>query len=211
MKELKKKMFALCLIGMFVLAGCGGSSGGGSAQNPPGVVDDGGTGGGGTDPTDMGSWARIIESGYEVGVRHTGNNLFARYALGGTNPTLSASSPMNQPRMAGTWAGKWAADYGGQLESRDEGDARVNVSITGSQVSATLTYSGIDVPSVSGSITTAPASVSNGRFAPRVSVNVEGTQLSFSGEGQFGGTDQKGVVGYMSGPDFRSIFYGDKQ
>ena len=200
---------SLIMVAMVALAlsGCSGSSSGGGGGSPN--IDNSGDNPSG--PDNLGSWNSIMDGGIQVGVSHTEHDLFARYAAGGSNPTLSASSPANQPTVAGTWSGKWAANHGDELEMRDDGDARINVTIAGSRVDATLTYSGINIPSVPGSITSAPASVTDGRFAPRTSVNVQGVTFTFAGEGQFGGADQQGVAGYVSGPGFRSIFYGDKQ
>ena len=164
------------------------------------------------DMNSLGSWATITDIGVSVGIRHAGHDLFARYDADGRNPILSAASPMNQPTVSGTWSGRWQATYGVELESTDRGDARIDVSISGGRVEATLMYSGIDIPSVPHSIRSAPAPVTGGRFAPSASVTLEGgTRTTFAGEGQFGGADQQGVVGYVGGPDFRSIFYGDKQ
>lgn len=160
---------------------------------------------------DLGAWTKIRVGGYAVGITHDGHDLFARYDLGGVNPRLSASAPAHQPTASATWTGRWEAYYGEELESRDVGSARVRVSVAGGQTAATLTYSGINIPAVPGSITTPAAAVTDGRFAPSATITVAGEQLSFAGQGQFGGTAQQGVVGYIGGPDFRSVFYGEKQ
>lgn len=191
------------------LSGCSGSGGGDGNGN--GSPINGTPGGDSSGMNDLGSWNRIVVSGTQVGIMHTGHDLFARYAPDGSSPTLSAAAPTHQPTVAGTWSGRWSAQHGDELENRDDGGARINVTINGSQVDATLTYSGINIPSVPRSITSAPASVTDGRFAPRASLSVGGGTFTFAGEGQFGGADQQGVAGYVSGPGFRSIFYGDKQ
>ena len=164
------------------------------------------TGGGMTVP-DLGQWNVITVSGTEVGYENATLGLSAQYDTMGMNPTLTASSPMHQPTVTGTWRGMWDGYVDG---NRDGGPARVDVTIQGSAVSATLNYSGIDgVPGLT-SATSAPASVIDGRFAPSVTVIVAGQSLTYSGQGQFGGTEQRGVVGYMSGDGLRSVFYGTR-
>ncbi len=214
-----------------VLAGCGGSDSDpehsmSDVMDPPGTGSNNGGGPGGgdgsDDMSDLGEWALVRADGVPVGYEHTGYNLMARFDSTGANPTITASSPTHQPQVSGTWSGRWSLRYtaltseSGALDETDDGDARVNVTIAGSNVDAVLTYSGIDVPGLPSSISSDRASVSNGRFAPSVTVSIPtetGGRVSrtFSGLGQFGGTDQKGVVGYVSGQDFRSVFYGGRQ
>lgn len=91
---------------------------------------------------------------------------------------------------------------------RDDGTAEIDVEIQGGAVEATLTYHDVDG---FGSVPTDPAVVSaTGHFAPGATVDIQGVPTAFSGEGQFGGTDQRGVAGYINGPAFRSVFYGDR-
>ncbi len=49
--------------------------------------------------------------------------------------------------------------------------------------------------------------VSGGRFSGSTTANSQ----AFAATGQFGGSNQSGVVGHASGPGFQSVFYGDKQ
>ncbi len=48
--------------------------------------------------------------------------------------------------------------------------------------------------------------VSGGRFTG----STTGNSRTYDAVGQFGGADQAGVVGHATGPDFRSVFYGNK-
>ena len=191
-----------------MLAGCGGGDGG--VRNGP------------DDMSGLGEWALVRADGAPVGYEHTGYDLMAKFDSTGANPTITASSPTHQPQVSGTWSGRWSARYTaltsdlGALDETDDGNAKIDVTIAGSNVDAVLTYSGIDVPGLPSSISSDRASVSNGRFAPSVTVSIPtetGARVSrtFSGLGQFGGTDQKGVVGYVSGQDFRSVFYGGRE
>ena len=109
--------------------------------------------------------------------------------------------------MTGTWEGQWAGVH--EDEVADSGRAEIGVVVSGSNVQATLTY--FDVMQV-GDVTAAPATVVDGRFSPTATITVGGSSLTYSGEGQFGGTDQAGVVGYVDAPDlsFLSVFYGDR-
>ena len=165
----------------------------------------------------FGRWKVVEEDGNPIGVKNGEYNLFTLYDAGLANPTLTAPSASAQPAGAGpgtmslTWLGEWAGLHGDDFELSDRGEARVDVEISVSSVDATLTYSGIDIPSVPRTISTAPAPVSDGRFAPSVTIGIEGASVTFGGEGQFGGADQRGVAGYIDGPGFRSIFAGDRE
>ena len=164
-----------------------------------------------------GRWALVEEGGSPVGIENDEYDLFVRYDAGGGNPTLTAPSASAQPVGAGpgtmslTWLGEWVGIHGDDFELSNRGDARVDVEISANSVDATLTYSGIDIPSIPRTISTAPAPVSDGRFAPSATIDVEGVAVTFDGEGQFGGADQRGVAGYIDGPGFRSIFAGDRE
>ena len=48
--------------------------------------------------------------------------------------------------------------------------------------------------------------VTDGRFTGSTAANSN----SYDAVGQFGGANQAGVVGHATGPDFRSVFYGNK-
>ena len=159
------------------------------------------------DMLDLGQWAVITVGGADVGYMNTTHGLSAQYDTSGANPTITASSPMHQPTVSGTWTGMWAGRVGPQLDVVDDGPAEVNVTIQGSNVHATLTYN--DITGI-GNITSDRTSVTDGRFSPSATVTVAGVPLNFAGEGQFGGTDQRGVAGYVGGPGLRSVFYGDR-
>ena len=106
---------------------------------------------GATDMTDLGEWKIIREGGVSVGYEHSVHDLFAKFDSQGNNPTITASSPDHQPTVAGTWVGKWAARYTelesdyGEYDGSDSGEARINVTISGSTVRAKLTYNGIEL------------------------------------------------------------------
>ncbi len=203
-----------------MLAGCGGS--GDDSRTPMSNTMEPPTAGP-NDMNDLGEWTVVMENGRATGYEHTGHGLTARFDATGENPMITASSPMHQPTVAGTWSGRWAARYTaltsepGALDETDDGTATIGVTIAGGDVEAILTYSGIDVPGLPSSMSSAPASVTDGRFAPSGTVSIPtGTgsvSRTFRGLGQFGGTDQSGVVGYVTDgdEDFRSTFYGERQ
>ena len=70
-----------------------------------------------------------------------------------------------------------------------------------------LTYSDVNG---FGTVTSAAVMVTDGRFMPCGTVVVEGEPITFTGASQFGGMNQRGVVGYVGGYQFRSVFYGDR-
>ncbi len=197
------------------LAGCGGSGDDSSTMDPPTA--------GPNEMTDLGEWTVVMENGRATGYEHTGHGLTARFDATGGNPMITASSPMHQPTVAGTWSGRWAARYTaltsepGALDETDDGTATIGVTIAGGDVEAVLTYSGIDVPGLPSSMSSDPAPVTDGRFAPSGTVSIPtgsgSVSRTFRGLGQFGGTDQAGVVGYVTDgdEDFRSTFYGERQ
>lgn len=179
-------------------------------MQPPPEID--------TTPT-AAEWETAMD-GLALGVSHAGYGLLAEFDVMGM-PSLTASSPMNQPTVSGTWSGNWSARYtalgsdSGALDASDDGTATIAVTLDGTGVEAVLTYSGIDIPGLSASVSTPAATVTDGRFEPSVTVDVptsSGTTVAstFSGAGQFGGANQNGVAGHMSGEDFRSVFYGDR-
>ncbi len=197
---------SVILVMSLIIGGCGGSGGSGGGGPSAGIGMD-----------DLGEWSVISQGSIAVGFEHTEYALRAQFDADGSNPTITASSPMHQPTVAGTWSGKWSGRYSlnDYLDGQDSGNARINVTIAGDDVFATLVYSDIDIQGVASSISFARASVTNGRFAPRATVSVPtetGGRVSrtYSGFGQFGGSEQQGVVGYVSGTDFRSAFYGDR-
>ena len=116
---------------------------------------------------------------------------------------------MGRQLGGGGGGGRFGADF----NDKDFGDANtmsINVTIQGNSVEATLTYDDVDVLG-GGSFTTPAATVNtSGRFTPSVTVTAGGSSLTYSGAGQFGGTDQRGVAGYLRGPAFASLFWGDR-
>ncbi len=212
-----------------ILASCGGGGGDGPSTSMPDATetpDNGngnGNGNGGTDMTDLGDWELIRVGDVSVGYRHSGHALSAKFDSQGNNPTITAASTDHQPTVAGTWVGKWTARYTelesdyGEWDGSDSGEARINVTISGSNVRAKLTYNGIDFIGLPSSLSTGYTSVVNGRFTPVFNASIrteEGTfSGSLSGVGQFGGTDQNGVVGYITSRtlEIRSAFYGDRE
>ena len=202
------------------LAGCGGS--GDDSRTPMSSTMDPPTAGP-NEMTDLGEWTVVRENGLATGYEHAGHGLTAKFDATGGNPTITDSSPMHQPTVAGTWSGRWIARYTaltsepGTLDETDDGTATIGVTIAGGDVEAVLTYSGIDVPGLPSSMSSAPASVTDGRFAPSGTVSIPtgsgSVSRTFRGLGQFGGTDQAGVVGYVTDgdEDFRSTFYGERR
>lgn len=196
---------ACLLIAAAALYGCGGGGGGGApstdmTDTPDPVAD--------FDLTDLGQWEVVLDAaGDPVGFEHTMHGLNVHYDSNSA-PSITASSPAHQPTVTGTWEGQWAG-YHVDLDADDSGRAEIGVVVSGSNVQATLTY--FDVMQV-GDVTAAPATVVDGRFSPSATITVGGSSLTYSGEGQFGGAGQAGVVGYVDAPDlsFLSVFYGDR-
>ena len=192
------------LIVVAALQGCGGGGGGGTpSANMPDTPDHLAEFG----LDDLGEWEFVLDAfGDVAGVEHTTHGLNAHYDSN-FNPVITASSPADQPTVTGTWEGQWAGVHQGEVA--DSGRAEIDVVVSGSNVQATLTY--FDVMQV-GNVTAAPATVVDGRFSPTATITVGGSSLTYSGEGQFGGAGQAGVVGYVDSPDlsFLSAFYGDR-
>lgn len=154
--------------------------------------------------TDLGEWEVIVEERQQVGVMHSVHGLSARYNQFGENPRITASAPAHQPTVAGTWRGRWGGYVDGEP---DEGPAQVHVTIRGGNVGAVLTYEGVDGI---GSVASDRVPITDGRFTPTATLTVDGVLHTYSGQGQFGGTDQRSVVGYVGGTGLRSVFYGDR-
>lgn len=211
-------LITIALAVALAMSGCGGGGGGSSGiKTPmPDVTDP--SANGQSDMSDFGPWDPVKANGATVGYENEGYGLMARFDARGANPTITASSPTHQPKAEGTWVGNWSARYtsldkaSGTFDAKGHGEARINVTIAGSNVEAVLTYTDIRIEGLPSSISSGRVSVTDGRFAPSVTVSIPTVgSRTFRGLGQFGGTDQKGVVGYISGPDFRSVFYGDQQ
>ena len=151
----------------------------------------------------LAGWESVAdEARITIGFGHTGFGLRAWFD-DGLAPHISASAPGHQPTMAGTWSGEWGALIDRVPAS---GDARVEVTIDASATEAVLEYD--DVPGF-GDLATGEMLVSNGAFQGTHTV-VTGAVGSFQIRGQFGGSDQAGVVGYVHGQDFLSSFYGER-
>jgi len=157
--------------------------------------------------TDFGQWGIVRNAdGDRAGFEHAAHGLKAYYDSN-LRPVITDSSPAHQPTVSGTWEGRWAGFH--NLEIEDGGRAEIDVVINENNVQATLTYFNVRI---AGDITAAPATVVDGRFSPVATVPVGSGSLTYSGKGQFGGTDQNGVVGYIDSLDlsFVSVFYGDR-
>ena len=162
---------------------------------------------------DLGDWDNLpTNSDEEIpGIENITHGLKAFYD-DRDMPQLVPTSP-GQPTITGTWEGNWGGRFGADFNDKDFGDANtmsINVTIQGNSVEATLTYDDVDVLG-GGSFTTSAATVNtSGRFTPSGTATAGGSSLTYSGAGQFGGTDQRGVAGYLEGPAFASLFWGDR-
>ena len=114
-----------------------------------------------------------------------------------------------QPRVSGVWRGRWESHSGTGLNDRDDGQVEVKLIIRGGDVRANVTYHGVDGI---GTVTSPEFSVADGRFEPSVTLRgTDGVDYRFAGKVQFGGEEQRGVVGYVRGLRFESVFYGDRR
>ena len=159
------------------------------------------------DMVDLGDWFGGVAE-----FSNTTLGLSATYNLSTGIPSISASSP-GQPTISGTWEGEYAVNYGITNDADEIGDAMVEVTIQGGDVSAVVTYKSL---AIAGGVDVATNSASvdaNGRFTPTRTIPL----LSFgtvtvSGAGQFGGAEQRGVVGHIGGhANFRSVFHGTRE
>ena len=150
----------------------------------------------------LGGWATI--DGVRLGIEHQGHGLRAWYTLDGGvwTPHISPPAPQRQPTEAATWTGEWAG-YSGDDPTINTGEARVTVTL-GNGPKATLALD--DVPTL-GTLQWVDMSIGNGRFSGTLTTQNSGM---YEAVGQFGGTNQAGVVGHASGSDLRSVFYGQK-
>ena len=149
----------------------------------------------------LAGWA--IKNGVPLGIENQGHALSAWYTLqgGAWNPQLSPSASAHQPTGNATWTGEWAGIFGpGSTVST--GVASIDVTL-GASTAADLTLTGVPVL---GSLQWDNMPVSGGRFTGTATANSQ----SYEAVGQFGGTNQAGVVGHATGSDFRSVFYGNK-
>ena len=149
----------------------------------------------------LAGWA--VMNGVSLGVENQQHVLSAWYTSQGSvrNPHLSPSAPADPPTGNASWTGEWAGVYGpGSAVS--SGAATIDVTL-GTGTEADLTLTGVPVL---GTLQWDHMPVGGGRFAGTATANSQ----SYEAVGQFGGTNQAGVVGHATGSDFRSVFYGNK-
>ena len=184
----------------FAMTGCGGGGGGQNIAMPesssPAFAMQ--------DYVPLDGW-EVIGSDYfgPVGVEHAGHGLRVWYD-DSLVPHISASSPDLQPTVSGTWNGEWGA-YLGDETTLHTGDARVDVTLDSSGANAVLNYD--DVPGF-GDLSSDMMPVADGSFEG--TQTVPGALGTFNIRGQFGKSDQTGVAGYVHGPGFYSVFYGER-
>ena len=154
----------------------------------------------------LGGWAVI--GGVDLGIEHKGHGLSARqeWQSGAWTTSLSPDpAPQHQPTGTGTatWTGKWVGYHASDPAVRN-GAASVTVNLdTAPAPEADLTLGNVPVL---GTLQWQDMPVSGGRF----NGSTTGNSLTYDAVGQFGGANQDGVVGHATGPDFRSVFYGNK-
>lgn len=177
------------------MSGCGGGGGDGNGDVPvPGGLPD-------VDYTPMGDW-NMFQTDDELGIEHGGYGLRVWYDSN-LRPDISSSASY-QPTIAGRWTGEWAGFVEG-IDDLSTGSAQVDVTLDSGVTNAELTYN--SVPNF-GSISSDMMSVTDGAFSGSRTVPDAGT---FRIRGQFGGSDEaSGVAGYVHGPGFQSVFYGDR-
>ena len=150
----------------------------------------------------LGAWA--VVDGVPLGIEHPTHRMSAWYASssGAWTPHLSPDpAPQHQPTGAATWTGEWAGVHGSG-STVSTGAANVTVTL-GAITEADLTLQG--VPTL-GTLRWNDMQVTDGRFTGSTAANSN----TYDAVGQFGGANQAGVVGHATGPDFRSVFYGNK-
>ena len=194
------RLAAVAVAIALVVAGCGGSGDGQSVAMPdppePGI--------GMQDYVPLDGWEVVrSDSLGPVGVAHGDYDLRAWYT-DSLVPQISASGPNHQPTVSGTWSGQWAG-YAGQEITIHTGEARVEVTLDPVGASAVLSYD--DVPDF-GDLSSNEMSIADGSFQGTQAV--PGALGTFNISGQFGGPDQAGVVGYVHGPGFYSVFHGER-
>ena len=198
------RLLSFIVLGL-LLVGCGSSS------DSRMSMDDGT--GMAPDVVDLGQWEIIMEEvqpgvSWELGYENTTHGLRSRFDPNDpSSDPLTASSAMHQPTVAAAWRGEYFGYY--QSSDRFSGDAQIDVTIQGSDVTAAVTYSDF-LGNQGWHITSDAAAVVDGRFAFTGNVELTEGTLPYSGEGQFGGTDQRGVVGWAVSDDFVSTFYGNR-
>ncbi len=151
----------------------------------------------------LGGWAVI--GGVDIGIEHTGHGLSARHEWQGGAWTSSLApdpGPEHQPSGDATWTGEWVG-YHASDPAIVTGAARVTVTLGGAATEATLSLG--DVPTL-GTLQWDAMAVSGGRFDGQTTAD----SRAYEAVGQFGGPNQDGVVGHVTGSDFRSVFHGEK-
>ena len=187
-------LITIALAVALAMSGCGGGGGGGGSNRDvpmPGGLPD-------IDYTPEGAGWESFSTSSEAGIEHEGYGLRVWYDSN-LRPDISFTTPY-QPIITGRWEGEWAGFVSGDPY---DGEAWVDVTVD-SGVTAELTYR--DIPDF-GSISSGMMSVTDGAFSGSRTVPDAGT---FQIRGQFGGSDQaSGVAGYVHGPEFQSVFYGN--
>ncbi len=151
----------------------------------------------------FGPWA--VVQGVDLGIEHPDHRMSAWYTRQGGvwTPHLSPDpAPQHQPTGAATWTGEWAGYYGAS-PTIATGAASVTVTLGSGATEANLALE--NVPTL-GTVRWDAMTVGGGRFSGSTTANSQ----TYDAVGQFGGANQAGVVGHATGPDFRSVFYGNK-
>ena len=151
----------------------------------------------------LGAWA--VVQGVDLGIEHPDYRMSAWYTRQGGvwTPHLSPDpAPQHQPTGDATWTGEWAGIYGSG-STVSTGAATVTVTLGTAATEAALTLE--NIPTL-GTLRWNGMSVTDGRFSGGATANSQ----TYDAMGQFGGVNQAGVVGHATGPDFRSVFYGNK-
>ena len=159
-----------------------------------------GDGGGSESMLEFGDWAVLHDNMGTLRIDSQLHGLSAWYTPEG--PMLTPAAPEHQPTMEATWRGEWFGSHGPNPAGLSSGAANVTVTL-GSTTEADLTLE--NVPTL-GTLQWNDMRVADGRFMGSTSASPG----SFDAVGQFGGASQVGVVGHATGPDFRSVFYGNK-
>ena len=222
---------ALAILGVGLLAACGGSSSGPSGGMPP---DDGS----GSMVADLGEW-NSLEPG-SLSISDANGALRAFYDDSGNGDVMAATPVQPEGTGSATWSGMWSgkvdvnpapyADIGLNYAGLSRGDlaalgggARITAYFVSGGVEAQVTYedTGLDGLGL-GSIRSERVAVNDGTFRPSTTqsetfsvVGRGGTSVDitmggeFTGEGVFGGTDAEGVAGYLDG-DITFTYLGNE-
>ena len=151
----------------------------------------------------LGAWA--VVQGVDLGIEHPVHRMSAWYTRQGSvwTPHLSPdSAPQHQPTGDATWTGEWAGVFGSG-STVSTGAANVTVTLGSGATEADLALK--NIPTL-GTLQWNHMPVGDGRFSGSTTANSQ----TYDAVGQFGGTNQTGVVGHATGSDFRAVFYGNK-